>query len=369
MLHFLQPSKSSFIRATTCAICLCLASLAHAQSSGDPIEIDTLTILANTLADKDPGEGISQDELVAAVTNLLGTDEPYVDLASSDPALAGGYAGGRFSNMAGATIFISLNPSQESTLVTHSDSSEVSLASGNMAISFSGFSRDIYVSVYDAGLIFDGGRGSLSAPMTSFASTSEAPEEFNWAITGINTGTIEGVVQFSGAHSLIGSPNSDTFVLEHEEGTSNTPSGSGLSIRSAGEIFVHRWDSEENLFLSVGEDPSLNTDCDSNPNDVTISSPTNNSAILSFESGCSIHFFNNTTISAGSIDLSNTDTNSFVINDEGQTIEGTISGFNTDSDQSGGGSSSGFIFLSLGLLCILRRHKQNRLCRRNLCQH
>ena len=352
MLRFLQPSKSSFIRAITCAICLCLVSLAHAQSSGDPIELDTLTILADTLADKDPGEGLSQDELVAAVTNLLGTDEPYVDLASSDPALAGGYAGGRFSNMAGATIFISFNPSQESTLVTHIDSSEVSLASGNMAISFSGFSRDIYVSVYDAGLIFDGARGSLSAPITSFASTSEAPGEFNWTITGINTGTIEGVVQFSGAHSLIGSPGGDTFMLEQGGLNSSIISAGNVSIVDGNYVLIGN--SDNNWFTNVNNDTSLTTDCDSNTNSSTINtnsstiSSTNDSYTLNIEPTCSIQTF------SGSINLSNTDTLEII--GDGQTIEGRFSGFNTDSDQSGGGSTD-LIFIAGLLLSIFGRRK------------
>lgn len=106
--------------------------------------------LVQLMLDNEPGEGLSEEQLIAAASSLLESDEPYIDLSSSDIPFNGGYAGAVLSNGDGMQVIISFNSHNENIEVTHNGyDTPTSVRAGNIIVRWVGVEARVDIQIFE----------------------------------------------------------------------------------------------------------------------------------------------------------------------------------------------------------------------------
>ncbi len=265
----------------------------------------TLTLLSEineVLANTADSEGLSQETLVQLAESVLWTNEPSVDIASSEPALLSSYSGAKLTNNNGEIAYIAINTSAVETVVSFPDTYSMNVPADGFAIRLQNFGHNYYILDFggkivvdgrdfliatpgtaielpyvgdgrsytftDSGMSLDSGAITVNGAMEVFGTDGDDDFDFrgletspssvinlnggigidaiygpnfesiNWNISGVDTGSADFNITFKNIESITGSQGSDIFEIETDGSITGTIDGNSLEITSTDNIEI-----------------------------------------------------------------------------------------------------------------------------------
>lgn len=173
----------------------------------------TLTLLSEinkVLAGTEDSEGLSQETLVQLAESVLWTNEPYIDLASSEPALLSSYAGAKLTNNNGEIAYIAINTSAVETVVSFPDTYSMNVPADGFAIRLQNFGHNYYILDFGGKIIVDG-RDFLIATTGAAIELPYVGDGRSYIFTDSGMSLDSGAITVNGAIEVFGTDGDDDF--------------------------------------------------------------------------------------------------------------------------------------------------------------
>lgn len=143
-----------------------LIALFSQGSRAEIVDLNVLNVVVKTLASKEEGHALDEEDIPTITAGLFNRDELYYEAAVSDSNPDDGIDGFRFHTESGKTMYLSVNTQANSLDVTYSDGENFTLLPGYTLVKFRDFSNQFRLNNFKAEFILSG-NSEIYTPLAS----------------------------------------------------------------------------------------------------------------------------------------------------------------------------------------------------------